>query len=169
VRIVTDNGNDAESGHPGEIAVRCEAMFRGYWNDGVRTAEVLRDGWCHTGDIGLIDNGLLFLVDRKKDVVISGGENVYSLEVENALTKHPGIDRCAVVGTPDPRWGEAVTAVIVRGADSDLDEDEIRTFAKTLLAGYKCPRKTYFVSSLPTLSNGKIDKKALRAAYSGLE
>ncbi|MDV7136521.1 AMP-binding protein [Williamsia muralis] len=166
VRIVTDSGDDADPGHPGEIAVRCEAMFRGYWNDGVRTAEVLRDGWCHTGDIGVVDDGLLFLVDRKKDVVISGGENIYSLEVENALATHPGIEECAVIGTPDPRWGEAVTAVIVPAADSHVDETEIRTFVKTRLAGYKCPRKMYFVPDLPTLSNGKIDKKALRATYS---
>ncbi|MCK0516734.1 AMP-binding protein [Williamsia sp. DF01-3] len=169
VRIVTDDGDDAEPGRPGEIAVRCEAMFRGYWNDGVRTAEVLRDGWCHTGDIGLIDEGLLFLVDRKKDVVISGGENVYSLEVEDALTGHPEIDRCAVIGTPDARWGEAVTAVIVRAPDSQIDADEIRDFVRTRLAGYKSPRKVFFVSELPTLSNGKIDKKALRAAYSDID
>ncbi|OZG28841.1 AMP-dependent synthetase [Williamsia sp. 1138] len=166
VRIVTDSGDDADPGHPGEITVRCEAMFRGYWNDSVRTAEVLRDGWCHTGDIGVVDDGLLFLVDRKKDVVISGGENIYSLEVENALATHPGIEECAVIGTPDPRWGEAVTAVIVPAADSHVDETEIRTFVKTRLAGYKCPRKMYFVPDLPTLSNGKIDKKALRATYS---
>ncbi|MDV6264715.1 class I adenylate-forming enzyme family protein [Rhodococcoides yunnanense] len=166
VRIVADNGDDAEPGRPGEIAVRCEAMFRGYWNDSVRTAEVLRDGWCHTGDIGVVDDGLLFLVDRKKDVVISGGENVYSLEVENALTRHPQIDKCAVIGTPDPRWGEAVTAVIVGTPDSQIDSDEIRAFVRTQLAGYKCPRKVFFVSSLPTSSNGKIDKKALRVAYS---
>lgn len=166
VRIVSDDGSDCAPGQPGEIAVRCEAVFRGYWNDSVRTAEVLRDGWCHTGDIGVLDQGLLFLVDRKKDVVITGGENVYSLEVEEALAMHPGVRRCAVIGTPDPRWGEAVTAVVVRETSSQVDEDELRAFVRARLAGYKCPRKIYFVPDLPTLNSGKIDKKALRATYS---
>jgi acyl-CoA synthetase (AMP-forming)/AMP-acid ligase II len=166
VRIVNDDNSDCEPGQPGEIAVRCVAMFRGYWNDSVRTAEVLRDGWCHTGDIGVLDQGLLFLVDRKKDVVITGGENVYSLEVEDALAGHPGVHRCAVIGTPDPRWGETVTALVVREAGSQVDADDLRAFVKTRLAGYKCPRNVYFVSDLPTLASGKIDKKALRATYS---
>jgi acyl-CoA synthetase (AMP-forming)/AMP-acid ligase II len=162
---VTDDGNEAEYGQAGEITVRCEAMFRGYWNDDVRTAEVLRDGWCYTGDVGVIKDGLLFLVDRKKDVIISGGEKVYSLEVENALSLCEGVEKCAVIGIPDPRWGEAVSAVVVKAPDSDVTVDQIRSFMKTRLAGYKCPRTIIYVAELPMLSNGKVDKKSLRATH----
>jgi acyl-CoA synthetase (AMP-forming)/AMP-acid ligase II len=114
VRIAAGDGGQCPPGQAGEVCVRSAAMFRGYWNDSAATAEVLRDGWCHTGDIGTLDSdGLLHLVDRKKDVIISGGENIYSLEVEECLLAHPSVGAVAVIGVPDDKWGEAVSAVVV--------------------------------------------------------
>ena len=114
VRIVGADGRDVPVGDPGEIVVRSDSCFRGYWDDQAATLTTLRDGWYHTGDIGRLDDrGLLYLVDRKNDVIISGGENVYSPEVEDAISELDDVVACAVVGTPDERWGEAVCAVVV--------------------------------------------------------
>ncbi|MCW2830159.1 MAG: fadD3 5, partial [Aeromicrobium sp.] len=127
VRLVDDGGHEVASGEPGEISVRSPAMFRGYWNNSAATSETLRDGWCHTGDIGVMDSdGILHLVDRKKDVVISGGENVYCPEVEEAVLSHPSIAACAVIGLPDDRWGEAVTAVVVAEPGAAVDPDALQ-------------------------------------------
>jgi acyl-CoA synthetase (AMP-forming)/AMP-acid ligase II len=165
VRIVDDDG-DCVPGTPGEIVVRSPAVFRGYWNDSVATATTLRDGWCHTGDIGVLDNeGLLHLVDRKKDMIISGGENIYSLEVEDTLTSHPAVARCAVIGVPHPRWGEAVCAVVVPADGARIDAAELREYVATHLAPYKAPKSVIVVDELPILPTGKIDKKALRAQH----
>lgn len=121
IRIVDEHGQEVPAGQAGEIVVRSGSMFRGYWQDGAATEVTLRDGWCHTGDVGRLDErGLLYLVDRKKDVIISGGENVYSPEVEDALSAIDGVAACAVVGVPDDRWGEAVCAVIVPWAGATL-------------------------------------------------
>ncbi|HVW45059.1 MAG TPA: AMP-binding protein [Amycolatopsis sp.] len=163
VRIVAEDGTECAPGTPGEITVSTPAMFRGYWNDSVATAETLRDGWCHTGDIGVFDEeGLLHLVDRKKDVIISGGENVYSLEVEEAVITHPGVARCAVVGVPDERWGEAVCAVVVPVEGATIELAELREYVAARIARYKAPRSVVVVDELPVLQTGKIDKKTLR-------
>jgi acyl-CoA synthetase (AMP-forming)/AMP-acid ligase II len=166
VRIVADSGQDCPPGEPGEIVVASPAMFRGYWNDSAATATTLRDGWCHTGDVGLFDEeGLLHLVDRKKDVIISGGENIYSLEVEEAVVSHPSVAQCVVIGVPDERWGESVCAVIVPAAGATIDLDTIRGHVQERLARYKAPRSVVILDELPILPTGKFDKKALRARY----
>lgn len=167
VRIVDDEGDDTAPGEPGEIVVRTAAMFRRYWNDDVATAATIRDGWCRTGDIGRVDEeGLLYLIDRKKDVIISGGENVYSLEVEECLLLHPDVAACAVVGVPDERWGEAVAAVVVPAGDARPEAEKLREHVRTNLARYKAPRHVFVTGELPLLPTGKVDKKRLRAEYS---
>jgi acyl-CoA synthetase (AMP-forming)/AMP-acid ligase II len=145
-------------------------MFRGYWNDSIATAEVLRDGWCHTGDIGVLDDeGLLHLVDRKKDVIISGGENIYSLEVEECLLGHPAVGQVAVIGVPDGKWGEAVGAVVVPVPGAVVVPEDLREHVRSRLARFKAPRHVFVTDQLPVLATGKIDKKLLRARYDGRE
>jgi acyl-CoA synthetase (AMP-forming)/AMP-acid ligase II len=164
VRILGDDGHDVAPGATGEIVVRSDAMFRGYLDDDAATLTTLRDGWCHTGDVGRFDDaGLLYLVDRKKDVIITGGENVYSPEVENAIGLLPQVAACAVVGAPDSRWGEAVCAVVVPRAGATVTLDALQTSVRATLAGYKVPRRLVIVAELPVLASGKVDKKRLRA------
>jgi acyl-CoA synthetase (AMP-forming)/AMP-acid ligase II len=164
VRILGEDGSDVAQGESGEIAVRADSVFRGYWNDQAATLTTLRDGWCHTGDIGRFDeHGLLYLVDRKKDVIITGGENVYSPEVEEVLRRLEEVVSCAVVGTPDPRWGEAVTAVVVLRPGAELSLARAQEFVRETLASYKVPRRLVIVDELPVLPSGKIDKKRIRA------
>jgi acyl-CoA synthetase (AMP-forming)/AMP-acid ligase II len=164
IRLVDEDGDDVPHGAAGEIVVQSESTFRGYWNDEEATAATLRDGWCHTGDVGRIDDrGLLYLVDRKKDVVISGGENVYSPEVEDAVSALDAVAACAVIGVPDERWGEAVCAVVVPNADAALTLEAVQEHVRARLAGYKVPRRLVVVDELPVLASGKVDKKRLRA------
>jgi acyl-CoA synthetase (AMP-forming)/AMP-acid ligase II len=166
VRIVGDDGRDVIPGSPGEIVVRSDALFRGYWNDAAATLVTLRDGWCHTGDVGRFDEaGLLYLVDRKKDVIITGGENVYSPEVENVLGELPEVAGCAVLGIPDPRWGEAVCAVVVPRAGAAVTLERLQEAVRLSLAGYKVPRRLVIAAELPVLASGKVDKKRLRAEF----
>ncbi|MGI5229451.1 acyl-CoA synthetase [Actinoallomurus sp. CA-142502] len=164
VRIVGPDGREAPRGTAGEIAVRGDHAMAGYWQRPGETAAALRDGWLHTGDAGYLDDrGYLFVVDRIKDVIISGGENVYSVEVENALTLHPAVAACAVIGLPDERWGERVHAVVVRAGGADVTGEELREFCGQRLAGYKIPRSVEFVASMPTVGAGKVNKRQLRA------
>jgi acyl-CoA synthetase (AMP-forming)/AMP-acid ligase II len=168
LRIAREDGSECPAGEAGEVCIRSAAMFRGYWNDSAATAEVLRDGWCHTGDIGTLDSdGLLYLVDRKKDVIISGGENVYSLEVEECLLAHPSVGQVAVIGVPDNKWGEAVSAVIVPASDAPVVPFDLQEHVRSRLAGFKAPRHVFVTDQLPVLATGKIDKKRLRARYAG--
>ena len=168
VRILGADGRDAPVGGTGEIVVRSDSGFRGYWQDEAETLTTLRDGWCGTGDIGRLDDrGLLYLVDRKKDVIISGGENVYSPEVEDAVNGLDAVATCAVVGVPDDRWGEAVCAVVVPRSGITVTLDAVQDFLRGRLAGYKVPRRLVIVDELPTLASGKIDKKRLRAELAG--
>jgi acyl-CoA synthetase (AMP-forming)/AMP-acid ligase II len=163
IRIVDENGQDVAPGEPGEIVARSDSLFRGYWNDHAATLVTLRDGWCHTGDIGRVDaDGLLFLVDRNKDVIITGGENVYCPEVEDAVGAVDGVLACAVVGTPDPRWGEAVCAVVVTRPQAAVTLEGIQDVVRQRLARYKVPRRLVVVDELPVLASGKVDKKRLR-------
>jgi acyl-CoA synthetase (AMP-forming)/AMP-acid ligase II len=168
VRIVGDDGRDVALGEAGEIVIRSDSVFRGYWDDQPATLATLRDGWCHTGDIGRFDTrGLLYLVDRKKDVIITGGENVYSPEVEDTLSGLAEVAACAVVGVPDERWGEAVCAVVVPRAGATITLEAVQDLARQRLAGYKVPRRLVTVDELPVLASGKIDKKRLRADIAG--
>jgi acyl-CoA synthetase (AMP-forming)/AMP-acid ligase II len=164
VRIVGDDDREMPVGEPGEIVVSSDSLFRGYWGDPAATLATLRDGWCHTGDIGRFDHrGLLYLVDRKKDIIITGGENVYSPEVEEMLGGLDGVAACAVVGVPDQEWGEAVCAVVVPTPGATLELEAIQDFVRSSLARYKVPRKLVLVAELPVLPSGKVDKKRLRA------
>jgi acyl-CoA synthetase (AMP-forming)/AMP-acid ligase II len=164
VRIVGDDGCTVPAGEAGEIVVQADSAFRGYLNDPAATAATLRDGWCHTGDVGRTDErGLLYLVDRKKDVIISGGENVYSPEVEDAICSVDGVAACAVVGVPDERWGEAVCAVVVPSAGASPTLEELQDGVRQRLARYKVPRRLLLLAELPVLASGKVDKKRLRA------
>jgi acyl-CoA synthetase (AMP-forming)/AMP-acid ligase II len=164
--IFRDDGSEAEVGEAGEVAFKSEAMFRGYWNNSIATAEALRDGWYRTGDIGKMDeDGYIYLIDRKKDMIITGGENVYSREVEEALIGHSDILEAAVIGVPDVKWGEAVLAVIVPRPEADLTEAAVIEHCRNVIASYKKPRKVVFVSELPKFASGKINKVSLRQAY----
>jgi acyl-CoA synthetase (AMP-forming)/AMP-acid ligase II len=166
VRIVDPNDNEVARGEVGEVVVRGDNVMLGYWNRPEDTAAAVRDGWMHTGDGGRMDeNGYVFIVDRIKDMIITGGENVYSAEVENALASHPAVAACAVIGVPDADWGERVHAVVVLLPGQQSTADEIRTHCKTLIAGYKAPRSVDFVDAMPMSGAGKILKRELRKQY----
>jgi acyl-CoA synthetase (AMP-forming)/AMP-acid ligase II len=135
----------------------------GYWNKPDETAEALRGGWMHTGDGGYMDeDGYVYVVDRIKDMIITGGENVYSIEVENVLAKHPSVAAVAVIGLPDEQWGERVHAVVVRQPDQTVDLAELQTLAREHIAGYKIPRSLSFVDALPLSAQGKVLKRDMR-------
>lgn len=166
VRIVDPDDNEVDRGVVGEVVVRGDSVMLGYWNRPDDTAAAIRDGWMHTGDGGRMDeNGYVFIVDRIKDMIITGGENVYSAEVENALAGHPAVAACAVIGVPDEEWGERVHAVVVLLPETSATEDEIRAHCKSLIAGYKSPRSVEFVDALPMSGAGKILKRELRKQY----
>jgi acyl-CoA synthetase (AMP-forming)/AMP-acid ligase II len=165
-RLVDDEGADCPVGKAGEVVIRSASQLDGYWNNSVATLETIREGWYHTGDIGLADEeGYIFLVDRKKDMIISGGENVYSREVEDAIAEHAQVADVAVIGVPDVKWVESVKAVVVLKSGAQVTEAEIITHCRTLIAGYKCPKSIAFVAELPRLASGKINKVELRNRY----
>lgn len=149
-----------ESG-AGEVEVRSPYLLTEYFRDPVATQEALQDGWLRTGDLARLEDGYLFLVDRAKDMIISGGMNVYSTEVENVLREHPDVQEAAVVGVPHPDWGEAVTAVVIATEGSNLEE--IRQFAKARLSAYKAPKSVHLIAEMPLTQYGKIDKRTIRA------
>lgn len=166
VKIVDSLGNELPRGEIGEIAIRSSSTMLGYWGKKAETDAILREGWVHSGDGAYMDGeGYLYIVDRLKDMIVSGGENVYSAEVENAIAKHPGVAACAVVGIPSAKWGESVHAVVVPKAESMLSEEDIVSHCKKLIAGYKCPRSVEFRAELPVSGAGKIQKALLRAPY----
>jgi acyl-CoA synthetase (AMP-forming)/AMP-acid ligase II len=165
-KVVDENGDECAPNQPGEILAKSSAMFRGYWNNHSATLQTLRDGWCHTGDMGRFDeDGFLYLVDRKKDMIITGGENVYSREVEEVLLQHSAVSECAVIGIPDPKWGESVCAVITFKQGQSAMEDELIEHARALIASYKKPKKIIVVDALPKLVTGKVNKIELRNLY----
>ena len=162
MRCVDEMDRPVGIGEEGEICIQGQCVMRGYWNNGAATLDALRGGWLHTGDIGMMDHeGYFHLLDRKKDVIISGGENIYSREVEAAVAEHPDVAEVAVIGLKDERWGEVVTAVIIPRRP-DLSQAEIEAHSRKMIAGYKIPRRIYFVSELPVLPSGKINKVQLR-------
>jgi fatty-acyl-CoA synthase len=166
VKIVDDDGRDVPDGERGEIVVRGPNVMKGYWNRPDATAEVLIDGWFHTGDVGIRDaDGYFFIVDRKKDMIISGGENVYPAEVEDALYQHPGIKEVAVIGVHDPRWGETVRAIVVRKDGVSLSEQDVIDFTQDKLARYKQPKSVVFIDLLPRNPAGKVLKFDLREQH----
>jgi acyl-CoA synthetase (AMP-forming)/AMP-acid ligase II len=166
IRIVGAHGRDLPAGEIGEVTCRSPQNMKGYWKLPEETASALQDGWFHTGDAGWLDpDGYLYIHDRIKDMIVTGGENVYPAEVERVLSAHPAISELAVIGVPDERMGEAVKAVIVRKQGAEVAADEIVTFARGRMAGYKIPSSVDFVDSLPRNSAGKVLKRDLRAPY----
>jgi len=167
IRVVGKDGNDAATGAVGELWTQSDQNMIGYWNNPDATAATLTaDGWLKTGDAGYADaDGYLYLQDRIKDMIVSGGENVYPSEVENVLMTHPGVADAAVIGVPDDTWGEAVKAVVVPGPGVTLHETDLIGFAKAHLAGFKLPKTVDFVASLPRTPSGKVLKRELRDPY----
>ncbi|UCF83842.1 MAG: long-chain-fatty-acid--CoA ligase [Desulfobacteraceae bacterium] len=164
VRVVDEKNDDVEPGVVGEIIAQSDSIMVEYWNRPDETREVLIDGWLHTGDLGYYDEkGFIYIVDRKKDMIVTGGENVYSREVEDVLYTHPAIAEVVVIGVPDPVWVERVHAVIVLKADATAKEHEIIVFCKEHLASYKVPKSIEFLESLPKNPQGKILKKEIRS------
>lgn len=165
-RIVDADGNEVPEGQPGELIVRAPAITAGYWKQPDVTGKVLQHGWYRTGDVARRDaEGLYYIVDRVKDMIVSGGENIYCAEVENALSTHPEVAQVAVIGVPDPRWGEAVMACVIRTAGSAVDEGVLIAHARTVLASYKVPKRITFMDAFPLVPSGKVSKKDLRAPY----
>jgi long-chain acyl-CoA synthetase len=168
MRIVDEAGAQLPRGTVGEVAVRGATVMLGYWNNADATAAALRNGWLHTGDgAWMDDDGYITIVDRLKDMIVSGGENVFSKEVENAVTQHPAVQDCAVIGIPDAKWGEAVHAVVVLKAGALADAASIVAHCRTLIAGFKCPRSVEFLGAMPLSAAGKVQKGTLREAYWG--
>ena len=166
VRVVDAMGNEVARGEVGEVAVRGPGVMLGYWNKPAETAAALRDGWMFTGDGGRMDeDGYLFIVDRIKDMIVTGGENVYSVEVESAVAAHPAVASCAVIGVPNDQWGELVHAFIVCKPGASVDEAAIVAHCKERIAGYKCPRQVSFIDAMPLSGAGKILKTQLRAPF----
>lgn len=165
-RIVDAQGNELPDDTPGELIIRAPAITSGYWNQPEATAKVLSHGWYRTGDVARRDaEGLYYIVDRVKDMIVSGGENIYCAEVENVISTHPEVGTVAVIGVPDDRWGEAVMACIVRKPGATVTESDIIAYARTALAGYKVPKRVTFMDSFPLVPSGKVSKKDLRAPY----
>jgi acyl-CoA synthetase (AMP-forming)/AMP-acid ligase II len=166
IRVVRPDGSDCADEEIGDILISGPSLMSGYWNSSAATVEALRDGWMHTGDVGFFDSEcFLFIVDRKKDMIVSGGENIYSREVEEALLTHPAVLQAAVIGVPDSHWGESVKACVVLRPACAASEDELIAHCRSLIASYKKPRSIDFLDALPRLFNGKTDKKQLRARY----
>ena len=166
VRIVDDEGNDVELGEVGEIIVRSKHIMVEYWHKPDDTQANIVNGWLHTGDMGRCDEkGYIYIVDRKKDMIISGGENVYPREVEEAIYQHPAVQEAAVIGIPDPYWVEKVHAVVVLKKGASTTANELISFCKQELARYKAPKSVEFVDSLPKNAAGKILKRELREKY----
>lgn len=164
--IVDDYGNRLPAGTPGELVVQGNLVSPGYFRDPEATAEAQRGGWLYTGDIAQMDeDGFLYIVDRKKDMIISGGFNVYSIEVEAVLNGHPAVENCAVVGVPDSKWGESVKAIVVLKLHANASEPQIIEFCRAALGGVKTPKSVEFWPELPRTPVGKVAKSEIRARY----
>ena len=166
VRVVDEENEDVDSGEVGEIIVQSKSIMSGYWRKPEDTAKTIIDGWLHTGDMGYYDeNGFIYIVDRKKDMIITGGENVFPREVEEVLYRHPAVLEAAVIGVPDEKWVERVHAVIALKEEQRPTAEEVMNFCKDHLARYKAPRSVEFVEDLPKNPQGKILKRELRDRY----
>jgi acyl-CoA synthetase (AMP-forming)/AMP-acid ligase II len=161
IKLANDKGLSCATGESGEILVKARQCMREYWQEPDATARAIVDGWLHTGDIGRFDDqGYLYIVDRKKDMIISGGENIASREVEEAVRGHPAVRDCAVIGLPDPKWGETVCAVVQ--LESEVSDQELSDHCRKFLAAYKSPKRWFRIDALPLNAAGKIDKPSLR-------
>ena len=166
VKIVDSDDDELPPGEMGEIVTRSDLVMKGYWRDPEATAETLRNGWLHTGDVGYIDEyGYLFLMDRSKDLIISGGENIYPREIEEVIVQHPAVREVAVIGVPDPVWGESIKAVVSLVAEKEITEMDLIDFCTDHIARYKRPKSVDFVEELPKNNYGKILKRELRDKY----
>ncbi|GLR85376.1 class I adenylate-forming enzyme family protein [Bradyrhizobium iriomotense] len=162
-KVIGDDGNEVQPGTPGEIAVRGPNVFFEYWGNVHATREALQDGWYRTGDIGLRDvEGYFWIRDRKKNVIISGGENIYPAEVERVLLEHPDVSECAVIGRPDPRWDEVPIAYVIPRSGHRPEADELKAHLQAQLARYKVPREIVFVGDLPRTALGKVQHFLLK-------
>jgi acyl-CoA synthetase (AMP-forming)/AMP-acid ligase II len=160
-------GRDCPAGEPGEVIMRGPSIMRGYWQLPEASAEAITDDWLHTGDVAALDeHGYLYIRDRLKDMIISGGENVYPAEIENLLHGHPGIFEVAVIGQPSERWGESPFAIVVR-SDSELEEGDVLDYCQGKLARFKQPRGVAFIDELPRNPSGKVLKRELRKLFPG--
>lgn len=168
LRVVDAKDNDVphDGVTMGEIIARSDGVMAGYWQQPQATAEALRGGWFHTGDMAVIaENGYILIVDRKKDIIVSGGENISSLDVEKVLSSHPGVYEAAVIPVADAKWGEVPRAVVVAKPGCKLSEAELIEFCRSRLAHYKCPQSIDFCESLPRTATGKVLKRELRKKY----
>lgn len=166
VQVFDENDSPVQAGEVGEIVVRGKNTMMGYWKNPELTEKTLRGGWLHTGDVGTIDKeGYIYLVDRKADMIVTGGENVYPKETEDAIYEHPAIQECAVVSAPDAKWGERVQAVVVLKENHSVTEKELIAHCKERLAGYKCPKKIEFWQELPKTPIGKILRKEVKKSF----
>ncbi len=166
IRCVDDNDQEVPQGEVGQIIIRSGFVMKGYWNRPEATEEAVKNGWFYTGDAGYFDEeGYLYIHDRVKDMIVSGGENVYPAEVENALFGHADIADVAVIGVPDEKWGEAVKAIVVAKPGSSPNADDIIAYSKTRIAGYKCPKSVDFTDALPRNPSGKVLRRQLREPY----
>jgi len=166
VRIHDQDGNEVAAGEMGEVVTRSDLVMKGYWRDPEATAQTLRNGWLHTGDMGYLDDrGYLFLMDRSKDMIISGGENIYPREIEEVIIQHPAVAEVAVIGVPDSEWGEAIKAVVALAPGRQVTEAELLEFCQNHIARYKKPKSVDFIAELPKNNYGKIVKNELREKY----
>ncbi len=166
VRICGSIDKELPRGEVGEICVRGPAVMRGYWGRDDATAETLRGGWLHTGDVGSMDeHGYVYILDRSKDMIISGGENIYPREIEEVLVQHPAISEACVIGVPDPMWGEAVKALVVLKSSSEVGAEELIAFVGARIAGYKKPKSVEFVQELTKNAYGKMLRREMRSRY----
>jgi len=165
-RVVDENDEDITPGEVGEVITQGAGSLLGYWNNPEETCNKIKHGWYYTGDLGTVDdNGYIFLVERKNDKIISGGENIYPIEVENVLYSHPSILEAAVIGVPDEEWGESVKAFVVLHRGESVSEAEIINFCKKNMASYKKPKSVEFIDTLPRNPTGKVLKRNLKENY----
>jgi acyl-CoA synthetase (AMP-forming)/AMP-acid ligase II len=166
IRIVNALGQPVSTGEIGEIICRSTSVMKGYWERPEETKTAIRDGWFYTGDMGYLDHGeYLYICDRKRDMIITGGENVYPAEVENILFSHPAIEDVAIVGVPDEQWGECVTAVAVVKPGASVSADELIAYARSKIAGFKIPKSVDFVQALPRNATGKVMRRLIKERY----
>jgi long-chain acyl-CoA synthetase len=168
MKVVDDDGNEVAQGEVGEIAIRGHNVMKGYWKRDDATAETIKDGWFHSGDMATVDeDGYFFIVDRKKDMIIRGGYNVYPREIEEVLYEHPSVREAAVVGLPHDEYGEEVGAAVALKSGESVSEDELRDFVRQQVAAYKYPRRLWFVDDLPKGPTGKILKREIEPPSAG--